>query len=85
MVRAARMETTMSKIATRHNSKATPESRELRDDELDAIAGGSTIGNIVGAVSASIGPMAGPPESGSPPNEAAMNVWNQLLKNYGYA
>ena len=77
MVRAARMETTMSKI--------TPENRELRDDELDAIAGGSTIGDIVGAVAKSIVPMADPPEPGPPANQAAMNVWNQLPKNYGYA
>jgi hypothetical protein len=34
------METTMSETATRPNSEATPEERELRDDELDHVSGG---------------------------------------------
>jgi hypothetical protein len=34
------METTMSETATRPNSEATPEGRELRDDELDHVSGG---------------------------------------------
>jgi hypothetical protein len=34
------MKTTMSKTTTRHNSEATPEGRELRDDELEGVSGG---------------------------------------------
>ena len=30
----------MSKTTTRHNSEATPEGRELRDDELEHVSGG---------------------------------------------
>ena len=30
----------MSETATRPNSEATPEERELRDDELDHVSGG---------------------------------------------
>jgi hypothetical protein len=34
------METTMSKTTNRHNSEATPEEGELRDDELEHVGGG---------------------------------------------
>ena len=40
MVPRCSMETTMSKTTTRHNSEATPEGRELRDDELEHVSGG---------------------------------------------
>jgi hypothetical protein len=57
----------------------TIETETLRDDELDAVAGGSTIGDIVGTVLKAATAVA---IDGPPANQAAMDVWNTLSRQY---